>query len=176
MRMKQLKALEKVYKNPPKNIMKHEDLQHVFMVETCLYVTNSVTLIEVHAEEFKGDNASMFGWQALDLISCEADEHRNRYVDINKYENLVRQSEMQFANDWKRDKFSRMFDCFPKEILEGKNRSCSYDAKQLALVVNVFSAFGINPKFHMISEDTFMLSGKNDNYSIRALIAPIWDR
>lgn len=171
MRMKELKALEKITKNPPRGIMRHEGFDHIWMCEQSVYACNAATLVEVKSWEIKGDNPCMFEWQALDLVSCVADEMRNRFVNLNDTDNLIHdRSQLPNTSRWDSNYFSKLFDTLGKLCADEDEHE--YDVKQMALVVNVFNAFGINPRFKMVSQDCFMVSGNNANYDIRALIAP----
>ena len=169
MRMKQLKALANIYKHVPPRIYCPNTFKRVFMVEDAIYVTNSVTLVEVYCNEVTGECPAMFNWVAFDLDACELDEKRNRFVTVNDYKNFLNPSEIDYTDNWKRDKFSKLL---ALEQFKKDDREYYYDAKQVELVMKVFQAFEVTPKFTMLNANVFTLSGANANYSIRAFIMP----
>ena len=169
MKMKQLKSLANIYKHVPPKIYCPDTFKRVFMVERAIYVCNTVTCIEVYLNEVKGDCPAMFNWVAFDLDACELDEKRNRFVDVNKYDNFLAHSEMDYTNNWKRDYFSRVL---TQEQLKKDDHEYCYDAKQIELVMKVFQAFDVTPKFQMLNANVFTLSGINANYQIRAFVMP----
>lgn len=168
MKMEELNALARLAVNRNKKVVYNTNLEHVFKCENKLYACNGVSVVEVEAYEVKCIEESYYDWRIFDLEAAADYQTKHRFVDLNTELVYVHEGDLfEKVKDWHYDYFSRFFE----HKIEG--HANAYDAKELALIMNVFKAFGI-PVMPAFDKETNaqLFIGEGKNYKIRALAYP----
>jgi hypothetical protein len=169
MKMAELNALSRLAMNRNKKVVYNDKLEHVFRCENKLYACNGVSVVEVEAQEVKYVDESYYDWKVFDLKAAADYRKVHGFVDLNTELVYVHEGDLlEKTRDWRYDCFSRFFE----RKIEG--HSNVYDAKELALIMNVFKAFGM-PVAPTFDEGTNLqlFVGEGNNYRIRALAYPL---